>query len=132
MRRSKVLLSAAAVLALVFAVGCGKDKGSDPDKLPGEFGVELETFADRNDTPGSATIQKAYCGGASGDYQVIGMDAAGEWIKVPFHVDEACTYEPHVVYQAEDVPIHVAMTIEGCADTLTVVSFTLNQHAGIG
>jgi hypothetical protein len=132
---SKVLWSGICVLALVLALagGCGRDKGSGPhDKLPGEFGVELENFMDKSDILDSATIHAAICSGASGGHQVEGMDVAGEWIKVPLHVEVAGTYEATLAYQADGVPVEVAMTVEGCGDPSTVVSFTLEEHAGIG
>jgi hypothetical protein len=135
MATSKVLWSGICVLALALAVagGCGRDKGSGPDdNLPGAFGVELENFANKHDIEGGVTITRSFCGGASGDYQVTGMDVVGEWIEVSLHVDASATYEAHLSYQAESIPVQIAMTIEGCGNPATVVNFTLEHYDGIG
>jgi hypothetical protein len=99
---------------------------------PTEFSVELEQFTDRLNI-GGIGIAASYCGGASGGKQVIGLDVATEWIKVPISVPVTGTYEVHLRYQATgDSPVYEALAIEGQGDPPPEAAFSLMQGSGIG
>jgi hypothetical protein len=66
----------AFLLALVLAPGPGKAEG---------LRLEAETFTIYGNI-GSLAIEQGYCGGASGEYGVNGLDVEKEWIMMPLTI----------------------------------------------
>jgi len=96
------------------------------------FSVEMEAYTDKHDI-GSSNIHAQGCGAASGGSAVLGMDNAGEWIKVPFTVPATGTYQPYLYYQSMGTgTIMASMELSDCGGSQARVSFTLDQGDGIG
>ena len=65
---------------------------------PRTFTVELESFTNKFDVPGSDPIEIDQCNLASNGKSVAGLDRNGEYIEVPLFVRGAGTYLPYLRY----------------------------------
>jgi len=55
--------------------------------------VEAEHYTDWLDLAGMYTIGMSFCEDASGEYSVDGLDASGEWIRVPVTIPQTGSYD---------------------------------------
>jgi hypothetical protein len=95
--------------------------------------IQLESFTESLDAPGSAPIQAATCGGAVGGLAVQGLDTGGEWIKVPIYIPLAGVYRAFVRFQSmpgDTIAVRVAM--EGCGTPVPESDFILTGGYGLG
>lgn len=124
-----------AVMVQASSVGCPTKVGIAkvvfyPSDWPD---IELESFNDSFDVPGSATIQAASCGGASGGRVVEGLDNGGEWVKVPVYIPVAGVYQVFVRCQTEaGDTIGVRVTMEDCGAPVPETDFVLYGGDGLG
>jgi|GEM_PF-1584790 len=103
---------------------------------PHEFIVELEDYAESHDEEaGNNYIRIEACSKASGGAMVKGLDYIGEYIDVPFNVDEAGTYEVTLAYATlPGDTLGATVIFTGCGSALTEpeVDFFMDKGAGLG
>jgi hypothetical protein len=98
-------------------------------KQPVMFWIETEGFTD---SLGTGITRNVSCGGGLG---VTGLDAAGEWISIPFEVRAAGRYAVFLNYAAgiDDV-LDLTLTADGCGrqGSSPQVTLVLDQGSGVG
>lgn len=101
---------------------------------PCEFTVELEDYTEWHDEDGgSMYIVTGSCSRASGYAMVKGMDYPGEYVDVPFSVDEAGTYEVTLIYATVEYDtLGAAVTFSGCGPALAEPEINFFMDEGIG
>ena len=117
------------------SVGCPEKSGVAKVLVAGvakPFEIELEDYTDHLDL-GGRSIAVAYCGAASKDYAVEGLDLAGEYVEVPVRVPGTGTYRAHVYYSAgTETSIDVRVTMTNAGPLPQEADFVLDEGTGIG
>jgi hypothetical protein len=122
---------------LVRATGAACQDKSGIAKLsipaqPRTFTVELESFVNKFDVPGSAAIKVEHCALASSGESVVGLDRNGEYIEVPMYVRGAGNYLAYLSYASNPgTRIWVRIEVHGCGASGSSAGFTLDQGEGM-
>ncbi|MFH1313847.1 MAG: hypothetical protein ABIJ00_11565 [Candidatus Eisenbacteria bacterium] len=96
------------------------------------FDVELEDYTDHLDLGGYG-ISVSYCGAASKQHAVEGLDIAGEYLEVPVRVPGTGTYIASVWYSTNiGFSIEVQVTVIDAGPLPQEDSYLLDQGSGIG
>ena len=98
--RRQHIVALVAMLGIIGPValiaGCGGDKSTNPgggNNSTPRF--EAESFTDSTNTGGSAIVI-VHCAAASGNYGVDGVDATGDWIRLPMTLSEGRTFSSSI------------------------------------
>jgi hypothetical protein len=98
-------------------------------RKPLQFFVELEEYEENS---GAGITRGITCGGGIG---VSGLDAAGEWIRVPLVVEIGGRYLAYVRYAAADRDeLGLTVTVTGCCGegSSEQATFLLDKGSGVG
>jgi hypothetical protein len=96
------------------------------------FDVELEDYTGYLNL-GARPIAVAYCGAASKDHAVEGLDLSGEYVEVPMRVPGTGTYVASVWYSAgSGTSIEVQVTVTDAGPSPQEADFVLDEGTGIG
>jgi hypothetical protein len=122
------------VLVRATGAACLDKSGIAKVKIPAEprtFTVELESFTNSFNVPGSAAIKIEHCSLASSQESVAGLDRNGEFIEIPIYVRGTGNYIAHLGYASQPgTRIWVRIEVDGCGAAGSTAGFTLDQGVG--
>jgi len=123
------------VMVRATVAACPEKSGIAKVKIPAQprsFIVELESYNNEFNVPGSDPIKVDQCNLASNGRSVAGLDRNGEYIEVPLYVRGAGNYVAHLRYAANrGTRIWVRVEVDGCGDAGSGFGFTLDKGEGM-